>query len=387
MSLSKPVKEAAVPRTEERGRGRKFNFSLRTKFDELQEIKHNSWLDWDDMMLGLQEFLWCNFLDLESIIPDPMRLLDIAGYIQYIMPILRPEELADIKEANDPLFIRKQTVLLLFRAKIASHMQKTEKQMLDRASAYRVVSSMCSPQLNAILVVDPTFIAVGTNDPLALLAAIKSVVTSKCDGNIELERTQALRDWYTPTMRECEDVVDYRRRSVKLCERLTSTGVPEPQRPRLKEQSLRFINGLSSSISTYLDYKNYISNSLAVTGVDIYPATLVAAINSVTKFHLGTKAAQPMNPSGITYMALAALEGEKPKGKPRAGRDKKSKSDKDKPTSDSTPGGEKDKDVKCHNCGKLGHIKRECRGKKKDKVDNLLISPVCCKMVSIKNSK
>jgi hypothetical protein len=217
---------------------------------------------------------------------------------------------------------------------------------------------MCSPQLNAILVVDPTFIAVGTNDPLALLAAIKSVVTSKCDGNIELERTQALRDLYTPTMRECEDVVDYRRRSVKLCERLTSTGVPEPQRPRLKEQSLRFINGLSSSISTYLDYKNYISNSLAVTGVDIYPATLVAAINSVTKLHRGTKA------------ALAALEGEKSKGKPRAGRDKKSKSDKDKPKSDSTPGGEKDKDwkskVKCHNCGKLGHIKRECRGKKKD---------------------
>jgi hypothetical protein len=90
MSLSKPVKEAAVPRTEERGRGRKLNFSLRTKPDELPEIKHNSWLDWVDMMLGLQEFLWCNFLDLESIIPDPMRLLDIAGCIQYVMPILRP---------------------------------------------------------------------------------------------------------------------------------------------------------------------------------------------------------------------------------------------------------------------------------------------------------
>jgi Zinc knuckle len=54
----------------------------------------------------------------------------------------------------------------------------------------------------------------------------------------------------------------------------------------------------------------------------------------------------------------------------RAGRDKKSKSDKDKPTSDSTPGGEKEKDwkskVKYLNCGKLGHIKRECWGKKKD---------------------
>jgi hypothetical protein len=60
---------------------------------------------------------------------------------------------------------------------------------------------------------------------------------------------------------------------------------------------------------TYLDYKNYLSNSLTATGVDIYPATLVAAINSVTKFHRGTKAAQPTNPSGTAYTALAALEG------------------------------------------------------------------------------
>jgi hypothetical protein len=61
--------------------------------------------------------------------------------------------------------------------------------------------------------------AVGTYDQLDVLAAIKSVVTSRCDGNIELERAQALRDWYTLTMREGEDVVDYGRRSVKLCER------------------------------------------------------------------------------------------------------------------------------------------------------------------------
>jgi hypothetical protein len=46
------------------------------------------------------------------MIPDPLRLLDIAGYIQYVMPILRPEELADITEENDPLDIRKSTILL-----------------------------------------------------------------------------------------------------------------------------------------------------------------------------------------------------------------------------------------------------------------------------------
>jgi hypothetical protein len=70
------------------------------------------------------------------------------------------QELAEIIEENDPLGIRKQTVLLLFRAKISSHMQKVEissHMLLDRGSAYRVTSSMCSPQLNVIHIVDSTF--------------------------------------------------------------------------------------------------------------------------------------------------------------------------------------------------------------------------------------
>jgi hypothetical protein len=80
MSLSKPVKEAAAPRTDEKGPGKKSIFSLRTKPDELPEIKHNSWLELDDMMLALKEFFRRNFQDLEYIILDLLRLLDFAGY-------------------------------------------------------------------------------------------------------------------------------------------------------------------------------------------------------------------------------------------------------------------------------------------------------------------
>jgi hypothetical protein len=100
-------------------------------------------------------------------------------------------------------------------------MNKLDKQLLDKGSVYRVIRSMCSPQLNAILVVDPNFIAATKTDPLALLVAIKNVVTSRCDGNIELERAQALRDWYTLTMHGGEDVVAYGRRSVKLYDTFT----------------------------------------------------------------------------------------------------------------------------------------------------------------------
>jgi hypothetical protein len=207
-------------------------------------------------------------------------------------------------------------------------------------------------------------------DPLALLAAIKNVVTSRCDGNIELERAQAPRDWYTLTMHGGEDVVAYGRRSVKINDRLTSSGEPEAQLPSPKSQSLRFIDGLTNSSPTYFGYKNYLSNSLTVTGKDIYPATLVEAINSITKFHRGAKTAQPTNPAGTVYTTLAAVTEEKSRGKPRERNDKKSRPDKVKSTSESSPGGEKEKDwkakLKCHNCGKLGHLKKECRGKKKD---------------------
>jgi hypothetical protein len=104
------------------------------------------------------------------------------------------------------------------------------------------------------------------------------------------------------------------------------------QCPSPKAQSLRFIDGLSNSIPTYYEYKNYLSNSLTVTGTDIYPITLVAAINSVTKFHRGAKSVNPQNPSGTVYTTLAAFEDDKSKGKPRGGRDKKNKAGKGKPT-------------------------------------------------------
>ena len=103
-----------------------------------------------------------------------------------------------------------------------------------------------------------------------------------------------------------EDIVTYVRRAVKLFDRLAATGVPAAQIPDAKQQSMRFIDGLSSTVQVYHDYKNYLSNSLECTGVDIYRKTLVEAINGATKFHRGTKGSALQSAIVTPHTALAA---------------------------------------------------------------------------------
>ena len=70
MSFSKPVKEAAAPKTEEKCQGKKALVCLRTKPDELPELRHNCWMDWEDILLALKEYFRLHFQDMESICPD-----------------------------------------------------------------------------------------------------------------------------------------------------------------------------------------------------------------------------------------------------------------------------------------------------------------------------
>ena len=219
-----------------------------------------------------------------------MILTTTPKYVTYSLPALDTASIAGLTDQTDPMGIQHQTVILVFRAQLSFITQKRDKQELEKASAYRVIRSMCSPQLNAILVVLPAFLAVPTDDPLALLGVLKTVVTSRMDGfDVEIDRDRALREWYTLTMSNGEDIIAYGRRAVKTYERIGTSGVPESHFPTPKQQARRFIEGLSSSIPTCNDYKNYLSNSLAAADKDCYPLTLVAAINCVTKFHRGAK--------------------------------------------------------------------------------------------------
>jgi hypothetical protein len=142
MSLSKPVKEAVAPRTDEKGQ-KKATFSLRTKPEELPEITHNCYMEWDDIMMALKEYCRQHFQDMESIIQDLMLITEKPAYVRYVEPILEAADLQGLDAATDPLGIHKQTILMVYKTKLAAYMNKLDKQLLDKGSAYRVLRSLC----------------------------------------------------------------------------------------------------------------------------------------------------------------------------------------------------------------------------------------------------
>ena len=363
-------KGVATPRSGQSGGTKTTIQGLRTRPDELPEISHNCWKEWDEILMTLKEYFRRHFQDLESICPDPMLITVGPQYVTYSLPVLDADAIRGLNDQSDPMGLQRQTILLMFKAQLSSLTQKQDKQTLERGSAYRVIRSMCSPQLNAILVVLPAFLAVPTDDPLALLAVLKTVVTSRTDGfDVEIDRDLALREWYTLTMSNGEDIIAYGRRAVKTYERIGTSGVPESHFPTPKQQARRFIEGLSSSISTYNDYKNYLSNSLAVADKDVYPLTLVAAINCVTKFHRGAKITTSPPPTNIHHTSLSATEVPSPAKRKSAKKEPRQQKPKDKTPTDRVTFDKPTKDktkITCYNCGKLGHYSSDCRQKKQD---------------------
>ena len=182
-------------------------------------------------MLKLKEYMRINFQNLEIICRDPMLLIIRPAY--KVDDFKKPNFtlLESFTEITDPKGYQAKIMINDINIDRALVNKRRMRHMDDRELAYRLIRTMCSATLNAILTVKVEFIDVEFDDPLKLLEVIKSVVTSRCDGSQEFERSQALRDWYTLTMSTGEDIVPYGRRAVKLFDRFAATGVPEAQIP------------------------------------------------------------------------------------------------------------------------------------------------------------
>ena len=149
-----------------------------------------------------------------------------------------------------------------WNSKNQAYLKKVDRQNQDKVMAYTLIRSMCSPQLNALLVVDLTFIGCGDDDPLNLLKIIKRLITARPDGNEELDRQKALGEWLTFRMKTNEKIIDYGRRAVRAFDRLSITGIAVADQPLPKQQAMRFIDGLDSSVPAFHGYKLEVANAL-----------------------------------------------------------------------------------------------------------------------------
>ena len=182
--------------------------------------------------------------------------------------------------------------------------KKMDKQDSDKEPVYYVIRSMCSIALNAILGADEEFLAMENNDPLALLTILKRIVTTKCDGHVEHDRTDALTEWYNLRMGDNEDISLYSRRASNSIDRMKTTGIRAEQIPNQEQQAFTYIKGLNSRIPMYAEYKNYLSNALETMKQDYYPKTLTEAINNASRFHRGTKSDHtPVAPVHTSFVA------------------------------------------------------------------------------------
>lgn len=177
----------------------------------------------------------------------------------YMVYTTRPlDKVALAKCGFDPEGLEeRKCIMAVYKDSLTLTNKKLDKQESDKETVYFVIRSMCSVSLNAILGADPDFIAMSSNDPLTLLNILKRIVTTKCDGHVEHDRSDALTEWYNLRMGDNEDIALYSRRASKSVERMKTTGIRADQIPDPEQQAFVYIKGLNSKVQIYADYKNY----------------------------------------------------------------------------------------------------------------------------------
>jgi hypothetical protein len=159
----------------------------------LPEIGIHSFKDWDTIIIPkLEDKLRDGTQDLKSICKDPLKTEKIAAYIVYERPRPSAADLATLTPAADPHGINKMLFQGIWSSLNQAYQKKQDKQDQDKAMVYTLIRSLLSAQLNALLGVDDGFRECPDDDPLMLLDIIKRLISTRADGNEELDRQKAL---------------------------------------------------------------------------------------------------------------------------------------------------------------------------------------------------
>lgn len=339
----------------------------------LREITHTGWREWDNYMVELKGYLRDHYPDMNTICPDPMKIHGPPpAYMVYTTRPLDKVALAKCGTDEEGLEERK-CLLAVYKDSLTLTNKKLDKQESDKETVYFVIRSMCSVSLNAILGADPEFIGMTSNDPLKLLSILKRIVTTKCDGHVEHDRSDALTEWYNLRMGDNEDIALYSRRASKSVERMKTTGIRIDQIPDPEQQAFVYIKGLNSKVQIYADYKNYLSNALETMKHDYYPKTLTDAINNASRFHRGTKSdytpaapvhstfiAEEVRAPKVTFTPVGSPQGKGPPPTPPRSMSPPPRYD---PRTSGTPPHRFSFSGKCNYCGQTGHKESRCHEK------------------------
>lgn len=324
----------------------------------LREMSEGSWREWDNHMIELKAYLRDNYPDLHTICPDPMRVGGLpTGYKTFPKEPLDKAALAACTNDEDGAEERKM-IFAVHRETLVATNKRRIKQNKDKETVFHVIRSMCSVPLNTILGADVEYMGLKSEDPLELLRILRKLVTTKCNGHVEHDRTDAMTEWFNIQMLDNEDIASYSRRVAKGLDRIRNTGVEEYQIPRPDQQAFVFIRGLSNKVPMYAEYKNYLSDALETLKTDVYPKNLADAIHNSSRFHRGVKTEpnQGQSPAPHTSFITEEVRTAPPRTAPTG------------PTGAPTPPTTHHHSHRrfpgsCNYCGRTGHREAECRAR------------------------
>ena len=122
----------------------------------------------------------------------------VAGAYPTITPApIDPAILAACDLNTEDGAVQRVGIAAAYKGSVVNVKRTMLKMNLEKVTAYLVIRSMCSPDLNSVLAADSDFLELKTIDLLELLEILKRSVTTKCDGHVEHDISDAMEAFFS----------------------------------------------------------------------------------------------------------------------------------------------------------------------------------------------